>query len=80
MDFARPSELGSQEKHRADADLGELSLGHKVHGEIAGRYIRTGLVSERRALLDLWSRHLRGETAEHTDPINQMKRLAKPAV
>ena len=53
-----------QEKHRADADLGELSLGHKVHGEIAGRYRRTGLVSERRAQLDLWSRHLRGETAE----------------
>jgi integrase len=51
------------EKHRPDTDLGELSLGHRVHGEIAGRYIRTGLLAERRALLDAWSRHLRGEFA-----------------
>jgi hypothetical protein len=42
----------------------ELSLGHKVHGEVEGRYIRTGLVAERRALLDAWSRHLRSESAK----------------
>ena len=53
-----------QEKHRPEADLGELSLGHKVHGEVAGRYIRTGLVDERRALLDAWSRHLRDGSAK----------------
>ena len=53
-----------EDKRREDGALAELSLGHKVHGEVAARYIRTGLVEERRALLDLWSRHLRGETAE----------------
>ena len=53
-----------EEMRAADAPLAELCLGHKVHGEVAGRYIRTGLVEERRALLDLWSRHLRSETAE----------------
>ena len=53
-----------EDKRRDDSGLAELSLGHKVHGEVAARYIRTGLVEERRALLDLWSRHLRGETAE----------------
>jgi integrase len=44
--------------------LAELCLGHKVHGDVASRYIRTGLVSERRALLDAWSRHLRGDDAK----------------
>jgi integrase len=53
-----------EDKRREDGALAELSLGHKVHGEVAARYIRTGLVEERRALLDAWSRHLRGETAE----------------
>jgi integrase len=52
------------EKRAADVTLAELCLGHKVHGEVEGRYIRTGLVGERRALLDAWSRHLRGDTAE----------------
>ncbi len=52
------------DKHLNDNALAELCLGHKVHGEVAGRYIRTGLIAERRVLLDLWSRHLRGETAE----------------
>jgi integrase len=53
------------EEMRADAAaLAELSLGHQVHGEVAARYIRTGLIEERRTLLDAWSRHLRGETAE----------------
>ena len=42
----------------------ELSLGHKVHGDVATRYIRTGLVDERRALLDAWSRHLRSDSAK----------------
>jgi integrase len=54
----------AEDKRRDDRVLAALSLGHKVHGEVEGRYIRTGLVEERRALLDLWSRHLRGETAE----------------
>ena len=47
------------ETRRADNELAELSMGHKVHGEVEGRYIRTGLVEERRPLLDAWSRHLR---------------------
>jgi integrase len=54
----------SQETNRLDADLAELSLGHKVHGDVSGRYIRTGLIEERRTLLEAWSRHLRGETSE----------------
>jgi integrase len=54
----------TEEKHRADSSLAELCLGHRVHGEVAARYIRTGLVEERRALLGAWSRHLRGETAK----------------
>ena len=54
----------TQEMRPADWALGELSLGHKVHGDVAGRYIRTGLVEERRALLDAWSRHLRSEDAK----------------
>jgi integrase len=53
-----------EEKHPADFNHAELSLGHKVYGEVAARYIRTGLVEERRALLDAWSRHLRGESAK----------------
>ena len=53
-----------EDNRRADNALAELSLGHKVHGEVAGRYIHTGLVEERRELLDFWSRHLRGETAK----------------
>jgi integrase len=52
-----------EETRRDDSVLGELSLGHKVHGEVAGRYIRTGLVEERRALLDAYARHLRGQPA-----------------
>jgi integrase len=54
----------TEEARRADSTFAELCLGHKVHGEVAARYIRTGLIEERRALLDAWSRHLRGETAE----------------
>jgi integrase len=53
-----------EENRREDGPLAELCLGHKVYGEVASRYIRTGLVEERRGLLDLWSRHLRGETAK----------------
>ena len=64
MDFARRFALGSRKCARADSTLAELCLGHKVHGEVAARYIRTGLVEERRVLLDVWSRHLRGETAK----------------
>jgi integrase len=51
----------TEDVRRADGDLAELNLGHKVHGEVASRYIRTGLLEERRALLDSWARHLRGE-------------------
>ena len=64
MDFARLSAPGSKKSGVRTALSRSLSLGHKVHGEVAARYIRTGLVEERRGLLDLWSRHLRGETAE----------------
>jgi integrase len=53
-----------EEMRAADSTLAELCLGHKVHGEVAGRYIRTGLIGERRALLDAWSHHLRSESAE----------------
>jgi integrase len=52
-----------EDTRRDDSVLAELSLGHKVHGDVAARYIRTGLVEERRALLDAWSRHLRSESA-----------------
>jgi integrase len=52
------------EKRGDDSVLAELSLGHKVYGEVAGRYIRTGLVEERRALLDAYARHLRSESAK----------------
>jgi integrase len=54
----------AEETHRSDAVLAELSLGHKVHGDVSARYIRTGLIEERRALLGAWSRHLRGEEAK----------------
>ena len=37
-----------QEQRPNDATLAELCLGHKVHGEVEIRYIRTGLVKERR--------------------------------
>jgi integrase len=50
----------TEEKHETRAALAELSF----RGEVETRYIRTGVVEERRALLDLWSRHLRGETAQ----------------
>ena len=53
-----------KDKRPEDDALAELSLGHKVHGDVAGRYIRTGLVEERRALLDAWSCHLRSESAK----------------
>jgi integrase len=53
----------AEETRRADSVLAELCLGHKVHGDVAGRYIRTGLVSERRVLLEAWSRHLCGDTS-----------------
>jgi len=53
-----------EEVRERDDKLAELSLGHKVHGDVAARYIRTGLVEERRALLDAWSRHLCGESAK----------------
>jgi integrase len=54
----------TEDTRRSDSALAELSLGHKVHGDVQSRYIRTGLISERRGLLDAWSRHLRGESAE----------------
>jgi integrase len=53
-----------EDVRRNDGSLAELTLGHRVHGEVAARYIRTGLVEERRALLGAWSHHLRGETAK----------------
>ena len=53
-----------EEARRADSTLAELCLGHKVRGEVEARYVRAGLIEERRGLLDAWSRHLRGETAE----------------
>jgi integrase len=49
---------------RHDKDFAEISLGHKVNGEVAARYIRTGLIDERRKLLDDWARHCAGESAE----------------
>jgi integrase len=51
----------AEETRRADGALAELSLGHKVNGDVAARYIRTGLVEQRRALLDSWAQHLHGE-------------------
>jgi integrase len=54
----------AEDKRREDDALAELCLGHKVHGEVAARYIRTGLVEERRALLDAWSRYLRSESVK----------------
>jgi integrase len=54
----------TEDTRRDDSVLAELSLGHRVHGEVAARYIRTGLVEERRALLDLWSNHLRSKSAK----------------
>jgi integrase len=54
----------AEDTRRNDSVLAELSLGHKVHGDVAARYIRTGLVEERRALLDCWSHHLLGESAK----------------
>jgi integrase len=54
----------AEETRRVDGALAELVLGHKVHGDVATRYIRTGLVEERRALLDAWSRHLCSESAK----------------
>ena len=53
-----------EDTRRDDSQLAELSLGHKVHGEVAGRYIRTGLIDERRKLLDEWARHCSGQSAE----------------
>jgi integrase len=49
---------------RHDKDFAEISLGHKVNGEVAARYIRTGLIEERRKLLDEWARHCAGQSAE----------------
>jgi integrase len=49
---------------RHDKDFAEISLGHKVNGEVASRYIRTGLIDERRELLDDWARHCAGQSAE----------------
>jgi integrase len=49
---------------RHDKDFAEISLGHKVNGEVAARYIRTGLIDERRKLLDEWARHCSGQSAE----------------
>jgi integrase len=49
---------------RYDKDFAEISLGHKVNGEVAARYIRTGLIDERRKLLDEWARHCAGQSAE----------------
>jgi integrase len=54
----------TEDMRRQDSTLAELSLGHKVHGEVSARYVRTGLVEERRGLLEAWGRHLHGETAE----------------
>jgi integrase len=65
----------AEDTRRNDSVLAELSLGHKVHGDVAARYIRTGLVEERRALLDAWSRYLRGEDAK---VITLPLRLKKP--
>jgi integrase len=49
---------------RLDSDIAELSLGHKVHGEVEIRYIRTGLIDERRALLDAWANYCAGRNAD----------------
>jgi integrase len=49
---------------RYGKDFAEISLGHKVNGEVAARYIRTGLIDERRKLLDEWAHHCAGESGE----------------
>jgi integrase len=49
---------------RHDKDFAEISLGHKVNGEVASRYIRTGLIDERRTLLDEWAGCCAGLGAE----------------
>jgi integrase len=54
-----------EDKHRLDGPIAELSLGHKIPGgEVSARYIRTGLVQERRELLDKWSDHCSGKSAD----------------
>jgi integrase len=46
---------------RQDRDIAELAMGHKVHGDVERRYVRDGLIDERRALLLDWARHCAGE-------------------
>ena len=54
-----------EDTRRLDGPLAELSLGHKIPGgEVSARYIRTGLVPERRELLDKWSDHCIGKSAD----------------
>jgi integrase len=60
-----------EETRRRDRDFAELCLGHKTDGDVESRYIRTELLAKRAALLNDWSRHCAGQSAE----VRQFRRV-----
>jgi integrase len=56
------SSLRTWAQHRrVDREVAEMTLGHVFHGDVERSYVRGDLLEERRALLDAWSSHCRGE-------------------
>jgi Arm DNA-binding domain len=54
-----------EDKHRLEGPIAEACLGHKIGvGEVESRYIRTGLVEEKRLLLDRWGDHCSSKSAD----------------
>jgi integrase len=49
---------GERERERWDREVVEISMGHRFHGVVEGRYARDDLLDERRNLLDAWASYL----------------------
>jgi integrase len=60
----RSSFRGWAQFHRLDREVAELTLGHRVYGQVERAYARGDLLDERRRMLDRWTDHCIGQRAD----------------
>ena len=56
--FRTWSQTTPRDRERWDREVVEISMGHRFHGAVEGRYARGDLLDERRGLIEAWARYL----------------------
>ena len=56
--FRTWSQTTPRDRERWDREVVEISMGHRFHGAVEGRYARGDLLDERRGLIRGWARYL----------------------